>query len=86
MTNRWQITPTIYSQPDKEGRQSFDLTVVDPTDRISIYTYKANLEATIKRLRHNIADNFWFDRMRIRLAKENPGTREAIEAYCAKRQ
>jgi hypothetical protein len=70
VTARWKIEAKLYGTVYKDGTQSFDRTVTSPRGVITTHTYQANLEEAIKRLRHNIADNFWFHRKRARFMKE----------------
>lgn len=67
---RVTIRVVLRGTPAKDGRVSHDLvyTNLKGVERIAIYY--ANPEETVKRLRHNMAEQYWFDKMRIRLAKE----------------
>jgi len=67
---RFIIKQTMRGPPDKEGRCSHDHEVIYPDGRRHGQSFYANPVKTLARLRHNIAHKFWFDRMRIRLARE----------------
>ena len=65
---RWQIKIITYGKPDREGRQSLDTQMTHPDCRVSGQTYYANADEVLKRLRHNIAHQFWFDKFRKQMA------------------
>jgi hypothetical protein len=64
------ITQTMCGAPDSHGRRSHDNEVIGPDGRRHVQTFFAKPEKTLARLRHNIAAQFWFNRMRVRLARE----------------
>jgi len=68
--SRVTIRTKLYGRPDKDGRVSHDLIYTDLQGRERIAVFYAHPIETVKRLRHNIAHQYWFDKMRVRLAKE----------------
>jgi hypothetical protein len=68
MNTRFIIKQIMYGPPDKDGRCSHDNTVVYPNGKTHRQSFFADPAKTMKRLRHNLAKQFWFDRKRIRLA------------------
>jgi hypothetical protein len=55
---------------DKDGRLSHDLVYTDLNGHKHIAMFFADPVETVKRLRHNMAEQYWFDKMRVRLARE----------------
>ena len=71
MAKRWTISIKTYGSPDKHGRISLDTLTCDARTRETrMQTYRAEPAKVLARLRRNIADQFWFDRFRLRLAQE----------------
>lgn len=68
---RVKIEVKKYGVADSQGRFSHDLIYTDLEGEQRMQTYFADPVSTVARLRHNIADNFWFHRMRKRLLSEN---------------
>jgi hypothetical protein len=67
---RWDIRIITHGQPAKDGRQSLDTHTISPDGREHFQCYYADATEVLKRLRHNIAEQFWFDRRRVRLVRE----------------
>jgi hypothetical protein len=67
MTKHINVSITTHSPVDKDGRQSL-MTHVNNRGKISGQCYYANADEVLKRLRHNIASQYWFDKYRKRLA------------------
>lgn len=62
MKCRISIEP--FGNVNDDGRQRFLIDWIDLDGRRHGQAYFANPAETIKRLRHNIAAQFWFDRKR----------------------
>lgn len=67
---KFVITQHMRGPVDKAGQRSDDNEVVDPSGRHHVQMFHADPASTLARLRHNIAHQFWFDRMRLRLAPQ----------------
>lgn len=63
---RVHITTTLHGTPDKDGRVSFDLIWTGLDGSKHMQTYFADPAVTVKRLRSNIAEYYWFNKRRIR--------------------
>lgn len=71
MTTRWIIESRVLSTPDALGRTHNERIVTDSkTGRVSYYTGFSDADEALRRLRSNIAKQFWFDRYRVRMAQE----------------
>jgi hypothetical protein len=57
-----------HSPIDKYGKQSLTTHVIYPDGRETYQGYYANADEVVKRLRHNIADQYRFEKYRKRLA------------------
>jgi len=71
MAARYKFEVIKYGAPDRNGDVSHDIVATHPDGRKTFHPYRAKPENTLARLRHNIAEQFWFDRMRARLARQH---------------
>jgi hypothetical protein len=59
---------------------SHDLVYTNLRGHKRVAMFFGDPKDTVARLRHNMAEHFWFDRMRIRLAREAQSDREAQQS------
>jgi hypothetical protein len=71
---------------DSLGRLSHDLVYTNLQGHKRVAMFFADPKDSVARLRHNMAEQFWFDRMRIRLAREARADREAQQALAEQEQ
>lgn len=72
----WTIFTELYGPLDKYGHRSFDLNWIGPDEIAHCQSFFADEAATVARLRHNLAVDFWWNRRRLRLAAEAANSNE----------
>ena len=71
VVSRFTVRVLLYGKWDSHGRVSHDLIYTDLHGRERATAFYANPGETIKRLRHNLAEQFWLDRKRKRLGAKS---------------
>ncbi len=68
--SRTSIKVGLHGSPDSLGRVSHDLIYTNLEGQHRAQSFFADPTSTVARLRHNMADSFWFYRRRARLMRQ----------------